>query len=164
MGACLLLTRFPATFLFAALAGFTGLTALASPASASLDVCNESASRVGIALGYYKADTWVSEGWWHLESGQCAPVIESDLNARFYYLFAIDFDAGGGWSGYSTLCVAPGEFTIPGRTDCEARGHHTAGFMEVDTHNSPNWIVRLDEATRKRDPRPNLSSLIEGAR
>jgi uncharacterized membrane protein len=157
-------TRLSAHLILAAFALVLSLAVLTTSASASLDVCNESKSRVGVALGYYDSDTWVSEGWWHLDGGQCAPIIENDLNARYYYLFAIDFDAGGGWSGYSTLCVAPGAFTIPGRTGCEARGHHTAGFMEVDTHNSPNWIVRLEEADRKRNPGPDLSNLMQGAR
>jgi len=140
-----------------------GLIISAPSASASLDVCNQSTSRVGVALGYYTQDTWVSEGWWHIEGGECAPVINSDLSARYYYLFAIDFDAGGGWSGLSTLCVAPGEFTISGRGNCESRGHHTAGFMEVDTAMSPNWTVRLDEETRRPDPGATLGSLTQGA-
>lgn len=138
-----------------------GLIGLTGAASASMDVCNESTSRVGVALGYYSQDVWVSEGWWHIEGGNCAPVIQSDLTARYYYLFAIDFDAGGGWSGLSTLCVAPGEFTISGRNDCETRGHHTAGFMEIDTSSSPDWTVRLDEATRTPDPRATLGNLTK---
>lgn len=152
-----------ATLLLAATLAGAASVALPSTASASLDICNESQSRVGVALGYYVQDDWVSEGWWHLEGGQCSAVIQSDLSARYYYLFAIDFDAGGGWSGYSTLCVEPGEFTISGRRECEARGHHTAGFMEVDTMNSPNWIVRLDAASRKANPSPTLGNLTQGA-
>lgn len=132
---------------------------MASPAAAGLDVCNETRSRVGVALGYYRQDTWVSEGWWHLDAQQCAPVIKSGLTARYYYLFAIDFDAGGGWSGLSTLCVDPGEFTIVGRKECEPRGHHTAGFFEVDTAKSPDWTVRLDAASRRPGPVPDLDSL-----
>lgn len=150
------------------LAALTALigTLYALPASASLDVCNETASRVGVAVGYHDGTDWVSEGWWHLDGAQCGPVIESDLNARYYYLFVIDFDAGGGWSGLSTLCVAPGEFTIAGRTGCEARGHHTAGFFEVDTARAPDWTVRLDAATRKPDPTADLGHLLDapGAR
>lgn len=151
------------TLLLSIFAGAMSLAAFTPSASASLDVCNESQSRVGIALGYYSQDNWVSEGWWHIDGGDCAPVINSDLTARYYYLFAIDFDAGGGWSGLSTLCVAPGEFTISGRLDCERRGHHTAGFMEIDTAGSPDWTVRLDEASRRPDPRATLGSLTEGA-
>lgn len=146
--------RLGGLFLFALL-----FAAIPRTASAGLSVCNETPSRVGIALGYHDGSEWVSEGWWHLDGSQCAPVIQSDLSARFYYLFAIDFDAGGGWSGLSTLCVAPGEFTIPGREECEPRGHHTAGFFEIDTANSPDFTVRLDEASRRPDPRANLGQL-----
>lgn len=141
---------------FATLAG--ALCAL--PAQASLDVCNETASRVGVAVGYHDGRTWISEGWWHLDGRQCGPVIESALNARFYYLFVIDFDAGGGWSGLSTLCVAPGEFTIEGRDGCETRGHHTAGFFEVDTGRAPDWTVQLDATSRKPYPRTDLGRLL----
>ena len=151
------------TLILSMVIGIFSLVVFTPTASASLDVCNESTSRVGIALGYYSQDVWVSEGWRHVDGGDCAPVINSDLSARYYYLFAIDFDAGGGWSGLSTLCVAPGEFTISGRQDCETRGHHTAGFMEIDTAGSPEWTVRLDEATRRPDPRATLGSLTQGA-
>ncbi|MGD1934108.1 MAG: DUF1036 domain-containing protein [Candidatus Phaeomarinobacter sp.] len=151
------------TLILSMVIGIFSLVVFTPTASASLDVCNESTRRVGIALGYYSQDVWVSEGWWHVDGGDCAPVINSDLSARYYYLFAIDFDAGGGWSGLSTLCVAPGEFTISGRQDCETRGHHTAGFMEIDTAGSPEWTVRLDEATRRSDPRATLGNLTQGA-
>jgi len=137
---------------FAALLGLAAAIQ-AHPAQARLDVCNETDSRVGIAIGYHDGEDWVSEGWWHLDARQCGPVVESALIARYYYLFALDLDAGGGWSGQSTLCVAPGEFIIAGRTSCEARGHNTAGFFEIDTATSPDWTVRLDGANRRPDPR-----------
>jgi len=134
------------------------LIGLPRAAAAGLDVCNDTDSRVGLALGYSTGDTWMSEGWWHLDAHQCAALIQSDLQGRYYYLFAIDFDAGGGWSGPSTLCVAPGEFTIVGRDDCSARGHHVAGFMEVDTARAPDWTVRLDAASRRPgNPSPSAS-------
>lgn len=145
---------------FAALAALLGAL-YALPAQARLDVCNDTGSRVGIAVGYHDGSEWVSEGWWHLDGHKCGPVIETALDARYYYLFVIDFDAGGGWSGLATLCVAPDAFTIRGREDCEARGRFTAGFFEVDTAHAPDWTVRLDAATRRPDPRADLSRLLD---
>ena len=51
-----------AAALFVALA----LAASARPAAADFRLCNNTPSRVGVAVGYKDADGWNNEGWWNL--------------------------------------------------------------------------------------------------
>ena len=69
------------------------------PAAADFRLCNNTGSRVGIALGYKDGDGWITEGWWNLAPRTCETLLRGTLVARFYYIYAIDYDRGGEWSG-----------------------------------------------------------------
>ncbi|MFN0264665.1 DUF1036 domain-containing protein [Tepidamorphus sp. 3E244] len=116
---------------------------MSAPASAELRMCNSTAGRVGVAVGYNNGDEWVSEGWWNVEANSCEILLEGPLVARFYYFYAIDYEEGGEWSGTSFMCTADKKFTIRDITRCEERGYHRNGFMEVDTGERKSWTVRL---------------------
>ena len=47
------------------------------------------------------------------------------LVARYYYIYAIDYDRGGEWSGQAFMCTRDKEFTIRG-TDIAWRAAMTA--------------------------------------
>src|SRR6478736_4829487 len=51
-------------------AGVTGALT-AEPGSSGLRLCNKTASRVGVAVGYKEEGQWVTEGWWNVGSGSC---------------------------------------------------------------------------------------------
>src|SRR4051812_32123643 len=70
-----------------------------SPAAADFRLCNNTSSRVGIALGYKDAEGWTTEGWWNVSSRSCETLLRGTLVARFYYIYALDYDRGGEWSG-----------------------------------------------------------------
>src|SRR6516162_10193187 len=115
-----------------------GLAAMAplaaTPAAADFRICNVTKSRVGIALGYKDGEGWATEGWWNLTAGNCETLLRGNLAARFYYIYAVDYDRGGEWSGQAFMCTRDKEFTIrPGTGDCLARGFDRTGFFEVDT-------------------------------
>lgn len=116
---------------------------MASPASADLKVCNNTKSRVGIAIGYKSSDNWASEGWWNLKPGSCERILKGDLNGRFYYVHAVDYDQGGAWSGKAYMCTRDKLFTIKGTGDCVKRGYRRSGFFEVDTGSETDWTVNL---------------------
>lgn len=105
----------------------------AGPARADLRMCNMTGSRIGIALGYRDSGGWVTEGWWNLSAKGCETLLKGALAARYYYVFAVDYDRGGEWSGRSLMCTRDREFTIRGVEDCLARGYDRNGFFEVDT-------------------------------
>ncbi len=129
---------------------FVSLLIFFKPAYADLRVCNNTANQVNIALGYRAQRGWQSEGWWLAAPNDCVTVFQGDLNARFYYLFAVDDIGGGAWDGTIYLCTRDEEFTIFGVEDCLARGYERTGFFEVDTGNQPSWTVELNEKQVKQ--------------
>jgi uncharacterized membrane protein len=120
-----------------------------SPASADFRLCNNTSSRVGIALGYKDAEGWTTEGWWNISSRSCETLLRGTLVARFYYIYAIDYDRGGEWSGQAFMCSRDKEFTIRGTEDCLARGYDRTGFFEVDTGEQRAWTVQLTDANEQ---------------
>jgi uncharacterized membrane protein len=131
-----------------AAAVLVGLVLQAGPAQADLRICNNTTSRVGIALGYRDGQGWITEGWWNLGARTCETILRGQLAARFYYVHAVDYDKGGEWSGRSQLCVRNREFTIRGIEDCLARGFDRAGFFEVDTGEQKSWTIQLTDNQR----------------
>ncbi len=139
-----------AVALFVALA----LTASARPAAADFRLCNNTPSRVGVAVGYKDADGWTTEGWWNLPSRTCETVLKGNLVARFYYVYAIDYDRGGEWTGRAYMCTRDREFTIRGIGDCLAHGYDRTGFFEVDTGEQRAWTVQLTESAEQPAQKP----------
>ena len=125
-----------------------------TPALADFHICNNSGSRVGVAIGYKDAEgQWTSEGWWNLSARSCETLLKGSLIARYYYIYAIDYDRGGEWAGQAYMCSREKEFTIRGIEDCLARGFDRTGFFEVDTGEQRSWTVQLTE-TGEQAPRP----------
>jgi uncharacterized membrane protein len=123
------------------------------PAAADFRLCNNTGGRVGIAIGYKDNDGWVTEGWWNLASRSCETLLRGNLVARFYYVYAIDYDRGGEWSGQAFMCTRDKEFTVRGTEDCLARGFDRTGFFEVDTGEQRSWTVQLtDSGDQARTP------------
>jgi uncharacterized membrane protein len=133
-----------------ALAGFAEI-GLVAPAHAELKLCNSTSSRIGVAIGYKDKEGWASEGWWNVDSQSCALLIQDKLRARFYYVYAFDYDKGGEWGGPIPMCTHDVEFTIKGIESCEGRGYKKSGFFEVDTQEQMDWTVKL---TDQSDPQP----------
>ncbi len=115
----------------------------AVPAHADLKLCNNTESRVGVALGYKDTKGWASEGWWNIGPQACETLLKGDLIARYYYVYAVDYDQGGSWGGKAMLCTRDKLFTIRGVENCEERGYQRTGFFEVDTGEEPDWTVTL---------------------
>jgi uncharacterized membrane protein len=130
------------------------LATSAKPAAADFRLCNNTPSRVGVAVGYKDADGWTTEGWWNLPSRTCETVLKGTLVARFYYVYAIDYDRGGEWMGQAFMCTRDKEFTIRGIGDCLARGYDRSGFFEVDTGEQRAWTVQLTETSEQAPTHP----------
>ncbi len=128
--------------------------ASASPATADFRLCNNTASRVGVAVGYRDSDGWATEGWWNLSARNCETLLRGTLVARYYYIYAVDYDRGGEWSGQAFMCTRDKEFTIRGTEDCLVRGFDRTGFFEVDTGEQQTWTVQLTESTEQTSQRP----------
>jgi uncharacterized membrane protein len=140
----------------------------ADPAAADFRLCNNTNSRIGIALGYKDNEGWATEGWWNLPARNCDTLLRGTLAARFYYIYAVDYDHGGEWSGQAFMCTREKEFTIRGTGDCLARGFDRTGFFEVDTGEQQTWTVQLTEAGEGQRPigagQPPLTAPPAGSR
>jgi uncharacterized membrane protein len=147
-----------AAALLAAVLAASALAVSTSPAAADFRLCNNTASRVGIAIGYKDADGWTTEGWWNLPARTCETVLKGNLVARYYYVYAIDYDHGGEWMGQAFMCTRDKEFTIRGIGDCLARGYDRAGFFEVDTGEQRAWTVQLTESSEQPSQKPPPSA------
>src|SRR5579859_6715897 len=144
--------------LLAAVLALCVLAFSASPAAADFTLCNNTNSRVGVAIGYKDAAGWTTEGWWNLPSRSCETVLKGTLVARYYYVYAIDYDRGGEWMGQAYMCTRDKEFTIRGIGDCLARGYDRTGFFEVDTGEQRAWTVQLTESAEQPSQRAPLSA------
>jgi uncharacterized membrane protein len=118
-------------------------------AKADFRLCNNTSSRVGIALGYKDAEGWTTEGWWNVSSRSCETLLKGTLVARYYYIYALDYDRGGEWSGQAFMCSRDKEFTIKGTENCLTRGFDRTGFFEVDTGEQRAWTVQLTDANEQ---------------
>jgi len=130
------------------------LTASALPAKADFRLCNNTGSRVGVALGYKDAEGWTTEGWWNVSARSCESLLRGALVARYYYIYAVDYDRGGEWSGHAFMCSREKEFTIRGTDNCLARGYDRTGFFEVDTSEQRSWTVQLTDSAEQKPDRP----------
>ena len=135
-----------------ALVGLSG-----GEAAADFRLCNNTGGKVGIALGYKDNEGWITEGWWNLGPRSCETLLRGNLVARFYYVYAIDYDRGGEWSGKAFMCSREKEFTIRGTEDCLARGFDRTGFFEVDTGEQRSWTVQLTETSDQSPLTPGQS-------
>jgi uncharacterized membrane protein len=81
-------------------------------------------------------------------------VLKGNLVARYYYVYAIDYDRGGEWTGRAYMCTRDKEFTIRGIGDCLAHGYDRTGFFEVDTGEQRAWTVQLTESAEQPPQKP----------
>lgn len=130
------------------------LTLPSTAAYADFRLCNNTGSRVGIALGYKDAEGWITEGWWNISARSCETLLRGSLVARYYYIYAVDYDRGGEWSGHAFMCSREKEFTIRGNENCLARGYDRTGFFEVDTGEQRAWTVQLTDSAEQAPSSP----------
>jgi uncharacterized membrane protein len=114
-------------------------------ADADLKLCNGTPSRIGVALGYQDKNGWATEGWWNIPSETCENVLRGTLPSRYLYIFAVDYERGGEWSGQHYMCTKDSSFTIRNNKNCDGRGFDRKGFYEIDTGTSQSWTIRLDD-------------------
>jgi uncharacterized membrane protein len=149
-----IITRTAVSALLLGAVTMIGLTASVRPAAANFRLCNNTSSRVGVAIGYKDGQGWTTEGWWNLPARSCETVLKGNLVARYYYVYAVDYDRGGEWMGQAYMCTRDKEFTIRGIGDCLARGYDRTGFFEVDTGEQRAWTVQLTESSEQPVQKP----------
>jgi uncharacterized membrane protein len=144
-----LLRSWPRSALFVPAAALAALFLQSAPASADLRLCNKTPSRVGVAIGYKDKKVWTTEGWWNVPVNSCETLVSGTLVSRYYYVYAVDYDHGGEWSGKYVMCTKDKMFTIEGTEDCVPRGFNRSGFFEVDTGEQTSWTIQLNEPAQQ---------------
>lgn len=123
-------------------------------ALAGFEVCNDSEARQSIAIGYKSGDTWVSEGWWIVEPGDCSEPVKGDLKNRYYYLRA----QAKGWEFDDEripFCTQTKAFTIEGDEDCVERDYDKRYFRKIDTgKTAKHYTVQLSAFVRPDPTEP----------
>lgn len=131
----------------------TALLAASGQAHAAFTFCNNMGDPVEAAFGYRNKEGWVSEGWWTIQVGTCVKVYPHDLSERFYFYYArtLTSSAPQGtagkqqvWRGKYQFCVDPKPFRIEGDDACEARGHTSLGFDEVEVGKQRDFRVNFN--------------------
>jgi uncharacterized membrane protein len=123
-------------------------------AFADFRLCNNTGSRVGVAIGYKDNEGWTTEGWWNVSARSCETLLRGGLVARYYYIYAVDYDRGGEWSGRAFMCSREKEFTIRSVDNCLARGYDRTGYFEVDTSEQRSWTVQLTDTAEQAPDKP----------
>jgi uncharacterized membrane protein len=118
-------------------------------------LCNNTASRVGVAVGYKDAEGWTTEGWWNLPSRSCETVLKGNLVARYYYVYAIDYDHGGEWMGTGCLCAPATRNSRSAVSVTVWRAVTTAAaFSRWIPASSAAWTVQLTESSEQSPQHP----------
>ncbi len=95
--------------IFAALVAALISIAFATPARASLRVCNNTHMLVNFAIGYTAGDHFATEGWWTMTPGSCSTPWREALPGRFVYIYATDIDGVDVLAGKVSMCVDRGQ-------------------------------------------------------
>lgn len=112
-------------------------------------LCNRTESRVWGAIARKRGDAWESRGWWQLDAGGCARVIDQPLNQREFYVYG-EMEVDGGRvrtlkEANEAFCVSRAKFAIPGREDCEQAAYRTALFTDAPVPEDQKLVFEFFE-------------------
>lgn len=97
-------------------------------------LCNRTKNRIWSAIARRGTDGWESRGWWRIEGGGCARVIDRPLRGSEHFVYA-EMEEPGGLRTLSraseAFCVGRAKFVIPGRENCEEGSYRTALFART---------------------------------
>ena len=116
-------------------------------AHADFRICNRTSARIGLAIGVKEGPIFITQGWYNMKPNACDNPIKDDLKAGPYYIYGVDYDRGGEWSGPQLLCIGDHEFYVEGSADCYARGYERAGFRRIETKGQRNWTLDITDET-----------------
>lgn len=108
-------------------------TAIERARNVGLTFCNRTDKRIWSAMARRRGEGWESRGWWLLEAGGCARVVDEPLLQAEHFAYA-EMDNGDGTisvlrRGSDDFCVSRAKFAITGREECEAAAYRTGQFV-----------------------------------
>lgn len=108
-------------------------TAIERARNVGLTFCNRTNSRIWSAMARRRGEGWESRGWWLLEAGGCARVIDEPLLQAGLFAYA-EMETGEGnirklTRGSDEFCVSKAKFAISGNEACEEAAYRTGQFV-----------------------------------
>ncbi len=108
-------------------------TAIERARNVGLTFCNRTNKRIWSAMARRRGEGWESRGWWLLEAGGCARVIDEPLLQAGLFAYA-EMETGDGdvrtlTKGSDTFCVSKAKFAITGREACEEAAYRSGLFV-----------------------------------
>jgi uncharacterized membrane protein len=108
-------------------------TSIERSRNVGLTFCNRTNKRIWSAMARRRGEGWESRGWWLLEAGGCARVIDEPLLQAGLFAYA-EMETGNGeiatlTRGSDSFCVSKAKFAITGREACEEAAYRTGNFV-----------------------------------
>ncbi|MEO1100639.1 MAG: DUF1036 domain-containing protein [Pseudomonadota bacterium] len=112
-------------------------------------VCNRTKKRIWSAIARRAGENWESRGWWILEAGGCARVVDEPLLQAEHFVYGEMEEDDGSVRTLSrasdAFCVARAKFAINGRENCEQSAYRTALFTGTPTPEDRKLIFEFFE-------------------
>lgn len=120
-----------------------------------LTFCNRTDKRIWSAMARRRGDDWESRGWWLLEAGGCARVIDEPLLQAGLFAYA-EMETGDGEvrtlrRGTDPFCVSRSKFAITGRDSCEAAAFRSGLFMATPPPQNRKLVFEFFERDFNED-------------
>ena len=158
IGAFLNESGLPADTSDADLIDFLEQSAISRADDVGFTLCNRTENRIWGAIARRLGDTWESRGWWQLEAGGCARVVDQPLKQRDFFVYG-EMEVGEGQvrtlkRAAEPFCVARSRFAVSGREDCESAAYRTALFADSPAPENEKLVFEFferdfDEAIEK---------------
>ncbi len=128
-----------------------------------LTLCNRTPTILFAAIGRRRGETWESRGWWRLNSGACARVLNEPLAQAEYFVHAVINNPQGERvlkDDAEIFCVSASRFVISGRVGCDERFFEPTGFKIVRPGGAESMQVELfdQDFIRRRAEQPGSVS------
>jgi uncharacterized membrane protein len=117
---------------------------ISSTLYSQLKITNATGEKLYVAIGYYENGTWFSKGWYGIDNGQTAILIEHKLLNRYCYFYAKN-SAGTlvFQDPKATFYIHPyNTFSINQSSSVD--GYTKVGFVSIDVGDTGSGAVALN--------------------
>jgi uncharacterized membrane protein len=137
------------TVVSAGVISFISSALLATPADASLTVCNRAGGKAFVAITYFSDGSSWSKGWLQLDPGRCGVAFPGRVSNSDIGVYAETFN-GVVEAGDTRRCViwvnVQPSWTIRNADNaarCQGKGREMKGFRVFRTNNSPDYTYEV---------------------
>ena len=147
------------------LLGVLGGLAVAAPARAAGEVCNETSYVLDVAKAWRTSTGVAAEGWARIAPGGCAQLGPGPEIDQYLYARSTPAYLGGvrEWRGALEVCVDEQDFAIEGVADCDSLGLESRQFRRLTDAERSRAVLAELEDFRDRAQEAGLQRLLMSA-